>query len=229
MNLEQTKAWFEQLAANRPKQHLPTKVGPSEYRVQEITAWGVEVESALHSTFPEGHPIRKLWQREWTAFLENSGGLASRNWELYIPTKLYPCFDSAKKMLEDGRLSSLIAGVKAETLDELLDQAAALLNSGQNVAATVIAGGALETHLRHLCGRHNIQWTGNGSISKYNDVIAQARKNGTEVYSASDVKHVTAWGGLRNEAAHTPQAFSATNTQIEQMIGGVREFIKRTL
>jgi len=53
-----------------------------------------------------------------------------------------------------------------ETIEDVLCQAESLLaRHDAVVAAAVLAGGALETHLRHLCERWAIDWLGKGSIS----------------------------------------------------------------
>jgi hypothetical protein len=112
---------------------------------------------------------------------------------------------------------------------ELLEQAENLCRSAHLVAATVIAGGALETQLLHLCERNVIQWSGDGSISKYNDAISAARNAGTvEVYSATRAKDLTAWGGRRNDAAHRPTEYQADRRVVELMIEGVRSFVRET-
>lgn len=127
-----------------------------------------------------------------------------------------------------GRLDSLFDTVRADTVGEVLDQALALVNAGHVVAAVVLTGGALETHLPHLCMRHNLTWSADGSIEKYNSAIAQARNAGTvEVYSANDAKLVTAWGGMRNDAAHKPSEFAGSKAEVQASITGVREFIAR--
>jgi hypothetical protein len=111
----------------------------------------------------------------------------------------------AHRLARDGRLDSMFDVVRAETVTELLDQADNLRKQGYLVAATVVAGGALETHLKHLCDKHGLTPSGSGSISKYDQIISQARNAGTvEVYSSGDTKKVTAWGNDRNCAAHTP-------------------------
>jgi hypothetical protein len=99
-------------------------------------------------------------------------------------------------MLKAGRLQGLAEGIQAETVGELLDQASSFLAGGYVVAAAVIAGGALETHLAHLCQRSGVTWSGDGSISKYNGAVGAARKQGISVYSTNDGKSVEAWGAF---------------------------------
>jgi hypothetical protein len=94
-------------------------------------------------------------------------------------------------MLRAGRLSSRVAGIQAETVDEVLEQSAALNSDKHTVAAAVLAGGALETHLRHLCLRAGLSWPGEGSIEKYNSAAGKACKAGRELYSTNYGKLVT--------------------------------------
>ncbi len=75
-------------------------------------------------------------------------------------------------------------------------------------AATVIAGGALEAHLRHYVAKHGVQVVGDGSISKYNGAVGQCRNAGKSLYDVNEGKLVEAWGGYRNEAAHEPGAIT---------------------
>ena len=122
---------------------------------------------------------------------------------------------AARDQVKAGRLGSLADAVRAETVSELLDQANAPCSAGDVIAATVIAGGALETHLLHLCTRHGIPFAGNGSISVYEGAIASARNAGTiTLYDKSDSKHVTAWGGMRNDAARANVRSGSTSLNV---------------
>jgi len=136
---------------------------------------------------------------------------------------------SATAQLRAGRLSTLIDGIRAEDAVELLDQAEQRANAGHHVAGAVIAGGALETTFRHLCDKSGAVPTGKGSISKYQQAMAQARKAGSEVISVGDEKQVIAWGDLRNEAAHEPLDFPKKRTapDVLRMIEGVRAFVAK--
>ncbi len=135
---------------------------------------------------------------------------------------------SLRRDVEKGLLRKFEDGVRAETVGEVLDQAEQLLSKNHLVAATVLAGGALETHLRRLCDRSSIMWSGNGGIGAYNDAIGKARNDGTaNVYSASEQKQITAWGGLRNDAAHDPTTFAAPKDAIRRMVDGIRDFLVR--
>ena len=86
-----------------------------------------------------------------------------------------------------------------------LDQAGKLLEDGYLAAATVIAGGALETHLRHLVSRHGRTKSGAGTIGKHCEALRDTSDGKCRsILSTADDKQITAWGDLRNQAA--PQA-----------------------
>lgn len=189
------------------------------YDLGGASRWVTMAKTALESVLPREHAILRQFESacrdgdptEEHAFQEMRG-----------------VFRAARTMLETGRLASLADGIRAETATELLDQAEQLVAGGHTVAAAVLAGGALETHLRGLCAKHDLAWSGSGSISKYNSSIAQARNAGIEVYRATDAKSVLAWGGLRNDAAHDPVNFSSGTEGVRVMIHGIRDFIART-
>ena len=58
--------------------------------------------------------------------------------------------------------------------------------------------------------------------------IARVRNAGNEIYSATEGKNVTAWGGRRNDAAHKPTEFKASAEEVRLMIEGIRQFVART-
>jgi hypothetical protein len=136
-------------------------------------------------------------------------------------------FNGALALIKDDRLDRLISSIRIESESELLEQAETLAAAGYPAAAAVIAGGALETHLRHLVDRNGLTISGNGSTSAYNQAIARARKSGVEIYSKADVDLIESWGKTRNDAAHDPGNFKHTKDLVKLMIEGVRQFISR--
>ena len=61
-----------------------------------------------------------------------------------------PLLRELRAAVADGKLDRAYIAVRLETCGDVLDQAELLLNKGHLVAATVLAGGALETHLNSL-------------------------------------------------------------------------------
>jgi hypothetical protein len=71
----------------------------------------------------------------------------------------------------------------------------------------------------------------NGSVSKYEGTIAQERKAGRDILSATDGKQVSSWGGMRNDAAHDPVKFGMDRTvpEVRIMVEGIRQFVARVV
>jgi hypothetical protein len=135
-------------------------------------------------------------------------------------------------VLEDVKDGSLWRGIwdaKNETCVDILEQAKNLFELNYLAAAAVLAGGALETHLKDLCLRYNINWSGDGSINRYKDALSAEQKKGAiSFFSLGDSKQVMAWGDLRNKAAHDPSSISTVNSvAIHSMIVGIGDFINR--
>jgi len=194
------------------------------------TKWLAEARTALFSVFPSGHPLC----RQWDEIFERARRYDPNKTEQGLPS-YYAHYDQAVAVvhaawtvLKDGHMRTLTDGVKAETVSEVLDQADGLLGAKHALAAAVMAGGALETHLLHLCVRNKLTWTGDGSIAKYDGAVAQARNSGAvTVYSATDSKLIGAWGKIRNDAAHDPTKFTRSVEDVRRMVEGIREFMAR--
>ncbi|MFE5008054.1 hypothetical protein ACFRJ3_26090 [Streptomyces sp. NPDC056696] len=103
--------------------------------------------------------------------------------------------------LKAGWTESFTEQVHADTHGDYLDMAENLLTSGHKDAAAVIAGTALEVHVRALCVKHGVDIEeSNGSPKKATTMNADLKKAG--VYATLQEKQVTAWMDLRNQAAH---------------------------
>jgi len=101
---------------------------------------------------------------------------------------------SAKKDFEGGFLFNISTLVKAEVLDDVLEQAKILLEAGYKDVACVLNGIILETTLKELSNRAKIPL---GKLDKMNTDLCKAG-----VYNMAKQKQVTAWAELRNKAAH---------------------------
>jgi hypothetical protein len=217
---EDIQAWYKQLLEHaRSLPFIELSYG-ERFEEGAARAWATEAQAALEAVFPPSHFARQ----SWTTVLAHPQAQEIGQ----VLLKLRGIFEGAAALVRDDRLRSLIDAIRVESESELLDQACVLADNNHRAAATVIAGGALETHLRHYLEKHDIQVDGDGSISKYNGAVGQARKVNQSLYSANDGKLVEAWGGYRNEAAHKPGEFNRSKDDIKRMIEGIREFIGRT-
>jgi len=97
-----------------------------------------------------------------------------------------------------------------------------LLENRYKDAAAVVAGSTLEAHLRQLAVKANIATDINGKPKKADGLNSEL--SAAAVYSKLDQKNVTAWLGLRNDAAHGN--YSAYDEgQVRLLVQSVRHFI----
>ena len=106
-----------------------------------------------------------------------------------------------------------------------IEMAKQLAKSGYKDAAAVICGSTLESHLRELCKKYGIATEVGGRPKKADRMNAELAK--ATAYSALDQKIVTAWLGLRNEAAHGEYSVY-DEKQVDDLISGAEHFIART-
>jgi len=128
-----------------------------------------------------------------------------------------------------GYLTSLVELVHADLFADFLEMAQHLLDTGYKDAAAVIAGSALESHLRALCLKSGIPAestkTDGTIVPKKADALNAELASGG-VYSRLDQKNVTAWLDLRNKAAHGKYS-EYNKDQVVLMIAAVRDFLGR--
>lgn len=101
-----------------------------------------------------------------------------------------------RKAINAGSLVRLEDRLRANVYDDFLVQAGELLTAGYHVAAMVLIGGVLEDHLRKLCQVRNLIWKGDGSVSKYNDLLKDT------LYPQTAWRRIQAIADVRNAAAH---------------------------
>jgi hypothetical protein len=100
-----------------------------------------------------------------------------------------------------------------------------LTRSGYKDAAAVIGGSTLESHLRELCVKHEVATDVAGNPKKADVMNADLVKAGA--YTKLDQKNVTAWLGLRNDAAHGKYG-EYDKGQVALLLSGIRDFVGRT-
>lgn len=126
---------------------------------------------------------------------------------------------------EAGHLASLPELIHAELFGDFLEMASHLLDGGYKDAAAVVAGSTLEGHLRQLAEKSGISSVdGQGHPLKADRVNADLAK--ATVYEKTDQKAITAWLGLRNDAAHGDYD-KYEGGQVALMVAGIRDLIRR--
>ena len=133
----------------------------------------------------------------------------------------------AKALISDirnGYLRSVEELLHGNVFGDYLEMAIHLLDNDYKDAAAVLTGGTLEVHLRKLCSKHSISTERSGKAKKADELNAELVKQGA--YSKLDQKNVTAWLGLRNDAAHGHYS-AYTKDQVALLLQSVRDFITR--
>ncbi|GHV62654.1 hypothetical protein AGMMS49587_10140 [Spirochaetia bacterium] len=133
-------------------------------------------------------------------------------------------FNAAKDDYLGGYCASAKSLIEAEVFTSQIEQAQELLDVGYYVAAAIIAGVVLETHLRELCSSNNISM---GTMNRMNDDLAKAG-----IYSAIIQKQITGFAAIRNSAAHGKENDAKEGFNKEQvvtMVQGIENFLATSL
>jgi hypothetical protein len=132
--------------------------------------------------------------------------------------------------LAAGRTLTFAELIHSELFSDFLEMAEYLLNDEKlKDPAAVLAGGVLEEHLRKLCGKEGLDTdavdsTGSRHAKKLDTLNADLSRKGT--YGKNEQKQITAWAGIRNDAAHGHfDKYGAD--QVILMLQGIRAFMGR--
>ena len=135
--------WFEQIG----RRIIDFRASPTG----ENDAWAslfTEMQTALESIFPQSHPVLRRWEDALSRGKQSQRGNRLQTPEKYVSQELMGTFEAAHRLLQDGHARRFADGIRAGTIAQCLEQAETLAGNGYAVAAMVLAGGALETHLR---------------------------------------------------------------------------------
>lgn len=123
-----------------------------------------------------------------------------------------------------GYMQTVELLVHADLFADFLEMADDLVTKGYKDAAAVIGGSVLEEHLRKLAGLHAVSITSAAAHKKADVINADLVKAGA--YNKLEQKSVTAWLGLRNDAAHGNYT-AYDHRQVEALLRDVRDFMTR--
>ena len=131
--------------------------------------------------------------------------------------------------IDHGYMSSLVELIHADIFADFLEMAQYLNNTGYKDAAAVIAGSTLESHIKKLCNKNGIaiealDRNNKPKAIKADTLNAELMKAG--VYAQLELKSVTFWLGLRNDAAHGDYS-KYDDKQVALHITGIQQFIAK--
>jgi hypothetical protein len=135
--------------------------------------------------------------------------------------------ESIKDDLESGYLQTIREIVHAEIFCDFIEMSEHLLEQGYKDPAAVLIGSILEEHLRKLCDKNGLptHFTDKSGkqkpqkASQLNEELCKA-----QVYPLTNQKQVTAWLGVRNDAAHGKFG-SYQDGDVRTMIAGIVNFL----
>jgi hypothetical protein len=130
---------------------------------------------------------------------------------------LFGVVKSLRTAWEAGYLDTVRELIHGETFADFLDMADHLLKESYKDAAAVIAGGVLEQHLRALCVKHGVSPVP-GNLNALNTALYH------KAYESDWMKQITAWGDIRNNAAHGHYD-KVKAEMVEPMVASIRTFI----
>ncbi len=131
------------------------------------------------------------------------------------------------KDLQQDYLKTVSELIHGDIFSDYLDMAQYLLDEKYKDASAVIAGSTLEEHLRKLCEKNgiDIEITTSGRVKPKKADQMNSDLKGENVYSKTQMKQVTAWLGIRNDAAHGNYN-NYSEEEVKIMIIGLRNFFK---
>lgn len=132
-----------------------------------------------------------------------------------------------KDDLANDFLKTMHELVHAEIFSDYLEMSDYLISEGYKDSAAVIAGSTLESHLRELCKKYEIEIEhslkdGKILFKKADTMNIDLCKS--EIYNKTYQKQITAWLDIRNNAAHGKYA-EYKEDDVNLMIKGIRTFM----
>jgi hypothetical protein len=181
----------------------------------DIAAMITKLAATVDRFAPPDSRYVKLQQVELESGYSTSGRLLS---------PLIGILTALRDDISSNRLATITQLLHADLFGDFLDMAQHLLDEGYKDPAAVLAGGVLEEHLRKLCLKYGLPIVVGMRFKKADAMNSELVAAST--YSKNDQKNVTAWLGLRNEAAHGHYA-AYKPEQVALLIQSIRDFITR--
>lgn len=198
-----------------------------EELIQQAKRISDRVSEDLHGSMAEAKEFLNTYGGSNNSFYEGINeilGSASRN---YAIEKTQAILNSFIQYVENGLLRSisLEREIQIETVSDYLEQAADLLNDKKvhPAAPAVIIGASLEEFLRTWLIDVGIDLQ---NINMNLDSFAKELRS-RDLITKQDSKDITAWGGIRNDAAHGHWDNVKDENRIRIMLEGVNLFMRK--
>jgi hypothetical protein len=194
--------------------------------VSDETVKGSEAMTLMLTCVARHSPRGSIYQTEAAAARE------SGSWVQELV--LLGVVQALRRDLSNDKLATFEELLHADVYSDLLNQGQGLQTDGYSRAAMVVAGAALEEHIRKLCVKNGIALEIPHSRDptklepkKASVLNAELKKAG--VYQEAKRAVVEGWQKLRNAAAHGEPGFDGPDrsheSSIKPVIDGIRAFI----
>jgi len=124
--------------------------------------------------------------------------------------------------IETGNFFNQSLLLSADVFGDILEQAKHLLSENYKDAAAVMIRAVLESTLRKLCEKHQLQFSPKDTIHPLNNLLKD------KAYNQIIHKQIITWADLRNKAAHGEFSEYDIN-QVSDMMKWVEEFVSSNL
>lgn len=212
--------------------------GVLDYVNESIKNMDQEIERHPYNTTLKNNLISKIGVSLVLKMKQTIEDIAPRKSEYWLYAKsikiiysrnmidqLSEVLKSLKHDYSNNFLNSFNEMIDADIFTDILEQAEYLLSQSYFRASAVVAGVALESHLRKLAEKNQIPITSDdGKYVKADSLNGDLLKN--QVIDKTMNKSITGWLGLRNDAAH-PDAKQGDEGMIKLMIDGIKLFIEK--
>ncbi|MBG6070049.1 hypothetical protein [Micromonospora ureilytica] len=145
-----------------------------------------------------------------------------------VVPRFYGIVGALKRDIDMGFTQDFAEIAHADVFSDILEMAEHLLAEGYKDPAAVLAGGALESHLKKLAAKHGVDIEENSSSGLRPKRAERLNQDLTKasVYNLLQQKTITSWLDLRNKAAHANYD-DYTIEQVRLLSMGVQDFMSR--
>ena len=169
----------------------------------------------------------RIYAGEKSSFYRKLEPLIAWNSDEMLKDMVSKILDGFIKFLESGMADgiSIERQAQIDVVSDFLEQARTLLaNKKVNPAApTVLIGASLEEFLRTWIEEKGISLGNNNpTLDAYTRLLKEH-----ELITKQDVKDLTAWAGLRNQAAHGHWDDVSDRQRINVMLEGINLFMRK--
>lgn len=188
---------------------------------------GVAHSGRALSALTQARELTRVHAGEKSAFYKTLLEVQQSWSDGYIARFVEDDMDGFISHVENGLLEgiSIERQAQIDVVSDILDQAQRLLASKDvhPAAAAVVIGAALEEFLRNWVEDAGLSV---GSRKPGIETLSIVLREG-ELIAKQDAKDLTAWGGIRNHAAHGEWDEVSDRARVRNMLEGVNLFMRR--